>query len=91
MLDLLPREVADVNETLDTVLDLSEDTEVGDIAYGSGLLGADRIPFADVLPRVGNELLESEGHLPGLAVKRENLCLNFLTDLQEILSHAEAR
>ena len=33
MLDLVPREVADVYETLDSLLKLSEYAEVSDIAY----------------------------------------------------------
>ena len=38
MFDLVPREVADVNETLDAVLKLCEYTEVGDIANDSLVL-----------------------------------------------------
>ena len=38
MFDLVPREVADVNETLDTVLKLCKYTEVGDVAYDSLVL-----------------------------------------------------
>lgn len=35
MLDLVPREVADVDESLNTVLWLCEHTEVGDVANDS--------------------------------------------------------
>ena len=68
MLDLVPAQVADVNQSLYAVLELSEDTEVGDIAYDSLVLAAYRILLADVLPRVLGKLLESEGNLAGLTV-----------------------
>ena len=38
MFDLVPREVADVYETLDTILELSKYTEVGDVADNSLVL-----------------------------------------------------
>ena len=68
MLDLVPAEVADVDESLNAVLKLCEHTEVGDVAYACLMLAAYRILLADVLPRVLGELLESEGNLAGLAV-----------------------
>ena len=38
MFDLVPREVADVYETLDTILEFSKYTEVCDVAYNSLVL-----------------------------------------------------
>ena len=38
MLDLVPGEIADVHESLDTVLKLCEETEVGDVADDSLVL-----------------------------------------------------
>ena len=79
-----------MDETLYALLQLGEYTEVGDVAYGSGMLAAYRILLADGLPWVRGELLDAEGHLLVLAVKAEDLCLDLVTYLQVILGDAEA-
>ena len=89
MLDLVPAEVADVDESLDSVLRLSEDTEVGDVADNRLVGGTDRILVADALPRVRSELLQTEGHLPVLTVDRKNLGLDLVTDFEELLGAVE--
>ena len=89
MFDLVPGKVADMYKTFDSVFEFSEYAEGGDVTDGSGLMAADGIALADVLPRVGNELLQTEGHLAGLAVEGKNLCLNFVADLEEVLGDAE--
>ena len=91
MLDLVPAEIADVDETLDTVLRLGEHTEVGDVADNSLVNGTDRILVADALPRVGSELLETERHLPALTVDGKDLSLNLVADLEELLGAVEPR
>ena len=91
MLDLVPAEVADVDETLNTVLRLGEHTEVGDIADNSLVGGTNGILVADALPRVGGELLQTEGHLPVLAVDGKDLGLDLVADLEELLSGVEPR
>ena len=85
MLDLVPAEVADVNESLYAVLKLSEYTEAGHIAYDCLMLAAYRILLTDGIPRVRSKLLHTEGHLAGLAVDGENLRLNLVADLKEVL------
>ena len=61
MLDLLgPREVAHVDKAIYTLLDLNEDTEVGEVAYLGCVLRAYRILGIDTLPRIGLELLDTE-------------------------------
>ena len=90
MLDLVPREVADVDESLNTVLRLCEHTEVGDVAYDSLVNGTYRVLVADALPRIRGELLQTEGHLPVLTVDGENLCLYLVTYLEELLSAVES-
>ena len=85
MLDLVPAEVADVDESFDTVLRLCEHTEVGDVADDCLVGGADRILVADALPRVGGELLQTERHLPVLTVDGKDLSLNLVSDLEELL------
>ena len=86
MLDLVPAEVADVNETLYAILKLGKHAEVGDVAYGSLVLAANRILGADVLPRILGKLLETKGNLVSIAVDAEDACLNFVTYLEELLS-----
>ena len=85
MLDLVPAEVADVDQALYAVLKLGKYAEVGDVADGSGVTAADGILLADVLPRIDGELLEAEGNLAGLAVDAEDLCLNLVALLEELL------
>ena len=89
MLDLVPAEVADVNETLDTVLEFCEHTEVGDVADNGLMCASDRLLAADVLPGVGGELLDAERHLAGITVDGENLSLYLVADLEELLSIVE--
>ena len=60
MLDLVPREVADVYETLDSLLELSEYAEVSDIANRCRVLLTNSILLTDVLPWVSYELLETK-------------------------------
>ena len=60
MLDLVPAKVADVNKTLDTVLELCEYTEGCDITYGCSLLAANGITLTDVLPRILYKLLQNK-------------------------------
>ena len=86
MLDLVPAQVADVNETLDAVLKLSEHAEACDIAYDCLMLASYRILLTDRIPRIRSELFHAEGHLAGLAIDGEDLSLNLVANLQEVLS-----
>ena len=86
MLDLVPAEVADVDESFDTVLRLCEHTEVGDVADNCLVDGTDGILVADALPRIGGELLQTERHLPVLAIDGKDLSLYLVSDLEELLS-----
>ena len=85
MLDLVPRQIADVDETFYAVLRLRKHAEVRNVANDCLMNRADRIFLANVLPRVGSELLETERHLPVLAIDGKNLSLNLITYLNEFL------
>lgn len=90
VLDLLgPAEVADVDEALYALLDLHEETEVGEVAHLGGVAAADGVADLDVLPGVVAELLDAEGHLALLAVDVEDYCLYFVAYLHEVLGRAE--
>ena len=90
MLDLLgPAQVADVHEAVNTFLKLYEYAEVGEVADSCGMPGVDGIFFCDGSPRIGFELLDTEGHLALLAVEGQDNSLNFVTDLEEVLCAAQ--
>ena len=87
MLDLLrPREVADVDQAIDTLLELYEDTEVGEVAHLGGVLAANGVLHLDVLPRILLELLQTKAHLALVAVEGEDDGLYLVAYLQEVLS-----
>ena len=87
MLNLLgPREVADVDQTIDTLLELNKYTEVGEVANLSGVLAANRILNLDSLPRIFLQLLDAERHLALVAVESQDNGLDFVANLQELLS-----
>ena len=67
-----------------------EYAEVSDIANSCVVLRTYSILLTDVLPRVSNELLETERHLLLLAVESKDLSLNLVTCLEEVRSDAES-
>ena len=91
VLELVPGEVADVDQTLDAVLQLGEHAEVGDVADGGLVGGTHGILLADGLPRILGELLQTEGHLAGLAVQGEDDGLDLVAELEELLGAVQAR
>ena len=87
MLHLLgPRQVRDVDKTIDTLLELYEDTEVGEVADLCSVDRADRILLLDILPRILLELLQTERHLALLTVERQDNGLYLVADVEELLS-----
>ena len=86
MFDFLgPRKVGYVHQSVDAFFQFNEYTEVGEIANRTGLLGADRIFFRDIGPRIGGKLLHTEGHLALVAVQSQYYGLNLIADLDKIL------
>ena len=87
MLNLLsPAEVADVDQTVNTLLELYKYTEVGEVANLSSVLAAYRILSLDSLPWILAELLDTQRHLALVAVESQDNCLNIVANLQELLS-----
>ena len=86
---LAPAEVADVDKTVDTFLELDEDTEVGEVAHGGGVLAAHRIFLGDGQPGIRHELTDTEAHLAVLAVERQDDGLHLVAHLQEVLGAAQ--
>ena len=90
VLNLLgPAQVADMNQAVNTFLNLCKYTEVGEVAYLGGVLAAHRILLLDVLPGIFLQLLDAERHLALLAVESEDDSLYLVTYLHEVLSAAQ--
>ena len=74
VLDLLrPRHLADVDQTLDALLELDERAVVGQGDDLPADAGADRVVRREVLPRVGLELLHAERDPARLGVELQDL------------------
>ena len=87
MLNLLcPREVRDVDQSVNTLLELYEDTEVSEVAYLCGVLADNRILNLDGLLWVFLELLDTERHLALVAVESQDYCLYLIANVHEVLS-----
>ena len=86
MLNLLcPREVGDVDKSVNTFLKLYEDTEVSEVANLCCVLAAYRILNLDVLPRIFLKLLDAERHLALCAVEGEDNGLYLVAHVEELL------
>src|SRR5690606_4704352 len=76
---LRPRQVRDVDQTVDSRLDLDEDTEVGDVSNGASQHRARRIASGNTDPWIRLELLHAERDLLVLLVDVEDLDLHQLS------------
>ena len=86
---LSPREVRDVDETVNAFLHLNEYAEVSEVAHLGSVLAANRILLIDLLPWIFSQLLHAERHLALVAVESEDHCLNLVTHLHELLCRVE--
>ena len=75
-----------MDQAIDTLLELYEDTEVGEVAHLGGVLAANGVLHLDVLPRILLELLQAKAHLALVAVEGEDDGLYLVAYLQEVLS-----
>src|SRR3712207_592642 len=86
MLNLLcPREVADVDQAVNTFLELNKDTEVGKVANLSGVLAANGIFVLDSFPWIFLELLDTKAHLALVAVESQDNSFYLVTNVHEFL------
>lgn len=86
---LCPREVRDVDKSVNTFLEFNEDTEVSEVANLSCVLRAFRILSCDSLPWIFLKLLCAERHLALVAVESEDNSLYLVANLHEVLSRTE--
>ena len=85
MADVLrPRHLGDVDETLDTFLELHERAVVGDRDHLPADLHVDGELFLDVFPRVLGKLLESQRDALALQLEVEDLDGQFVADRHEL-------
>ena len=91
VLDLLgPRQVADVNQALNTLFHLNKDAEVGEVAHLGGVLAANGVLLLDGVPRIVGELLDAQRHLAVLAVQSQDNGLDLVAHLHEVLCRTQA-
>ena len=81
-----PAEVADVNQAVNTFLQLNEYTKVGEVANLGIVLRTNRILALDSLPGILLELLDTKRHLALVAVEGQDNSLYLVANLQELLS-----
>ena len=79
-----PAHLRDVNEALDTLLQLDEGTVVGNRDYPSADPASDRILRSDVLPWIGLQLFEPERDSLAVPINVEDLDLEIVADLTEL-------
>ena len=76
-------------QSVNTLLQLYEDTEVSEVANLCCVLRADRIFLLDSSPWILLQLTDAERHLALLAIKCQNLSLNLVTYLEEVLCRTQ--
>src|SRR5690606_36500906 len=79
-----PAHLADVDETLDALLQLDERAVVRDRHDLAAHARADRILPLDVLPRIGQQLLEPEGDTLAVPVDVEHLHVQLGADVDDL-------
>ena len=86
---LSPRQVRDVDQTVNTFFNFYEYTEVSEVANLSCVLRTDRIFLFDSFPRISFQLLDTQRHLTFFAVQSQNYSFHFVTYLHEVLCRTQ--
>ncbi len=90
MLHLLgPRQVRDVDQTVNTFFDFYEYTEVSEVANLCSVLAAYGILSFDSFPRILLQLLDTQRHLAFVAVQSQDNSFYFVAHLHEVLSRTQ--
>ena len=79
---LAPGHLRNMNETLDTGLQLNEGAIVGQVDHLADNAGAGRINLPDQGPGIGRELLETKLHAFLFAVVFQNLHVDLVADVE---------
>src|SRR5215218_6079667 len=91
VLDVMRRELGDVDEALDAVEDLDEGTERHDLRDGALELVADVVRVDDALPRILLRLLETQGDALAVAVDVEHLDGDGVADREDLARVVDVR
>src|SRR5436309_14999223 len=79
-----PAHLADVNESLDSRLELDKSAVVGDRDNLTGHARADWILLGDILPRIALELLQAERDSLAVPIDVEDFDFQLLTDVNHL-------
>src|SRR6476660_3833925 len=91
MLDALgPGHLADVNQAFDSLLEFHERAVICDADDSSADMRADWIAMCRIQPRVGSELLESEGNPLLVFVELQHFHLDLIADIDQVARVGEA-
>src|SRR5262249_19669158 len=81
---LAPRHVGDVDQAVDTVLDLDEGAELGEVAHLAGDRRADRVLLGELVPRVALDLLQAERDPPRAGIDAEDHRFDRVADVEDL-------
>src|SRR6516164_8578152 len=79
-----PREIGDMDQTVDAGFDFNKNTEVGERLHFTRYAAADRMTFGERLPGVGLGLLESQRNTSIGLVDSKHLDLNEVADIDHL-------
>src|SRR3990172_2726341 len=81
---LRPREIGDVDEAVDPLLDLDEGAELGEVAHLALDARADRVFLRELHPGIGLDLLEAQADPVSLLVDPQDLTVDLLPDGEDL-------
>src|SRR5579872_450661 len=79
-----PAEVADVNQSIDTVLDLDESSKVGQVAYPAFDGHADRILIMQGVPRIFCKLPHAQGNAALARIDVQHHTFDLIADVNQL-------
>ena len=83
---LRPRQVRDVDQSVNSFFDLYEYTEVREVTHDSFMFRTNSIFLLDILPRVVFQLFDTQRHLSFVAIQGKNNSLYLVSHFHEVLS-----
>ena len=86
---LRPRQVRDVDQTVNAFFYFYEYTEVSEVANLGNVLAAYRILLFDSFPRISLQLFDTQRHLTLFAIQCQHYSLYFVAYLHEVLSRTQ--
>src|SRR5574344_1520771 len=78
-----------MNKSINSFFQFNEDTKVCEVSNCCCMFASNRIFLCYVLPWVWNKLFNTHRHFSFFSVKRQDYCLNFVSNFQEVVSCSE--